>query len=285
MDRPSSGTPAYEPTSTIEDEKDVHFIYQSEVTFTSKFIHTKFSHLVSHLKQNLKSFDQKLLLSAFHKLVANTSHLQPIPLLTTSIIESLDDADIEEVFDRFTFLWSWNDHSILKAVLGACNCQDGMKMLDDFKLQIDTNQPIESFPIPTPSMKMAPSSSSSFTVLSIRVEYDEDDPVTLQYVNDVAAVMKEMFGISSHALLLLAARASPLMFYWMIPKSIVSLISTEVNKHSGYLKENRFLEIAIYPNTILFATDHLTNGSFALLSIGLQVSTLVLCIANKYVFL
>ena len=122
---------------------------------------------------------------------------------------------------------------------------------------------------------MAPSSSSAFTVLSIRVEYDKDDPVPLQYVNDVATIMKETFGISSHALLLLAARPNPLMFYWMIPKSIVSLISTGVNKHSDYLKENRFLEIAIYPNTILFATDHLTNGSFALLSIGLQVSTFV----------
>ena len=273
--RPSSGTPAYEPTSTKEGERDVRFIYQSEVTITSKFIHTNFSHLVSHMKQNLKSFDQNLLLSAFNKLVANTSHRQPIPLFTTSFLKSLDDAGTEENFDKFTFLWSWNDHSILEALLEACNCQDGMKMLDDFKLQIDTNQPMESFPIPPPSMKMAPSSSSSFTVLSIRVEYDEDEQVPLQYVNDVATIVKETFEISSHALLLLAARPNPLMFYWMIPKSIVSLISTGVNKHSDYLTENRFLEIAIYPNTILFATDHLTNGSFALLSIGLQVSTFV----------
>ena len=153
IDKPSSGTPAYEPTSTKEDERDVCFIYKSEVTINSKFIHTKFSYLVSHLKQNLKSFDQKLLLSAFDKLVANTSHLQPIPLFTTNFLESLGDAGIEEIFNRFTFLWSWNDHSILEALLEACNCQDGMKMLNDFKLQIDTNQPIELFPIPPPSIK------------------------------------------------------------------------------------------------------------------------------------
>jgi len=275
MDRQSSGTLAYEPTSTTEDDKDAHFIYQFEVTITSKFIHTKFSHLVSHLKQNLKSFDQKLLLSGFNELVANTSPIQAIPLLTTGYLKNLDDAGIEEIFNRFTFLWSWNDHSILKALLGACDCQDGMKMLDDFKLQIDANQPMELFPIPPPSMKMAPSPSSAFTVLSVRVEYNKDEPVPLQYVNDVATIMKKMFGISSHGLLLLAAQTIPLMFYWMIPKSIVSLVITGVNKYSDYLKENRFLEIAIYPNTILFATDHLTNGSFALLSIGLQVSTFV----------
>ena len=225
------------------------------------------------MKQKLKNKDPKGFLTACNKLTANASHLKTIPLVASDYLEDLDDACIEEIFNRFAFLWRWNDHSILRALLEACSCQDSIKMLDDFESQIDATQPLELFPIYPPSMKMAPSFSSVFTVLSIRGEYDRDEPVPLQYVHDVAAIMIEKFNISSHALQLLAARSNPLMLYWMIPKSIVPLISEGVNEHLDFLKENRLSEIAIYPNTILFVTNNLSHGSFALLSTQPQVAS------------
>ena len=204
MDRQSSGTP-YEPTSIEEDDTGISPVYQPEVFLAAKKVHIKFLKIVAQLKQMLKDCDPKCLLTTCNKLTANASHLEAIPLLGADYLEDLDDADIEEIFNRLAFLWTWNNHSILRALLETCDCQNGLKMLDDFKSQIDTDQPLELFPIPPPSMKMAPSLSSAFTVLSIRGEYDRDEPVPLQYIHDVATIITEKFGISSHALQLLAA--------------------------------------------------------------------------------
>ena len=283
MDRQSSGTAPYEPTSSGEDNTDLGPAYQPEVFLAAKRAHIKFLQLVDELKQMLKDCvsDPKCLLTMCNELTASASgHFKTIPLLGADYLQDLDNADIEKIFNRLAFLWTWNNHSILRVLLETCDCQDGIKMLDDFESQIDAKQPMELFPIPPPSMKMAPSLSSSFTVLSIRGEYDRDEPVPLQYINDVATIMTEKFGISSHALQLLAARANPLMLYWMIPKSIIPLISRGVNEHLDFFKEKRFLEIAIYPNTVLFATDNLSHGSFALLSVQSQVRKL--CILQLY---
>ena len=262
MDKQSSITPAIGE----EDDANIGLFYQPEVFLVAKTVHIRFVNLLVQLKQELKGCDH-------HKFLDIVGQLTFLP---SDYLEDLRNACTEEVFDRVGFLWSWNDHSILRAVLEATNCQRGIEMLDKFESQIDATQPMELFPIPPPSIKMAPFPSSAFTVLSVRVEYNKDEPVPLQYVNDVATIMNEKFEITSHALQLLAARTNPLMLYWMIPKSIVPLVNKGVNEHSNFFKENGFSEIALFPSTILYATDHLTNGSFALLSIQQQVSKNIL---------
>ena len=264
----SSGT-----LSQSEDGGDIAPVYQPEVFLAAKTVHIRYLNLVTQLRKNLKISDPKCFLAACNKLSASASHLKPVPLLEIGYLQKdLDDASTEEIFNRLTILSTWNNCSILRALLETCDdCPDGIKMLNDFESQIDATQPMELFLIPPPSMKMAPSLFSPFTVLSIRGEYDQDEPVPLQYVNDVATIMTEKFGISSHALQLLAARANPLMLYWMIPKSIIPFISEGVNEHLDFLKENGLSEIATYPNNILFVADDLSYGSFAFLSAQPQV--------------
>ena len=263
IDEQSSGTSS-QPTSSGIDQDDI--VIAPEVFVAAKTIHTGFLELISQLQQELKKYNSESFLAACYELTASANHFKAIRLIPSECLEDLGNSDIEEIFNRLSFLWSWNSHSILRALLEACNFQDAIKILDDFESKIDANQPIELFPIPLPSVKMAPSLSSPYTVLSIRHEYDQDELTSLQYVNDVAAVMVEKFGISSHALQLLAARATPLMLYWTIPKSVVPLISKGVNRHLKFLKENGFSEIGIYPNTVLFVTDNLNSGLFSLLS-------------------
>ena len=242
-DEQSSGTSS-QPTRSDQDD----IVITPEVFVTAKTVHIDFLKLVSKFQQELQDYDPESFLAACSKLTASASHVKAIPLIPSDYLENLGNSDIEGIFTRLAFLWTWNNHSILRALLEACDCQEGIKMLDDFDAKIDTNQPIELFPIPPPSMKMSPSLSSAYTVLSIRHEYDQNKLTSLQYVNDVAAVMIEKFDISSHALQLIAARATPLMLYWMIPKSFVPQISKAVSRHSKFLEENRFLEIGIYRN-------------------------------------
>ena len=274
-DAQSSSTPS-QPTSSEEDNTDISPVYQPEVFLAAKTVHIRFLNIVTQLKQELKHCDPQTFIETLSKLSASAKTVSHLVLLPSDYLKDFNNANSEEPANKFAFLWKWNNHTVLRALVEACNCQDGIKMLDDFKSQINTTQPMELFPIPPPSMKMAPSLSSPFTVLSIRGEYDRDEPVPLQYVNDVATIMTEKFGISSHALQLLAARANPLMLYWMIPKSIIPLISRGVNEHLDFLKEKGFSEIAIYPNTILLTSDHLSHGSFALLNTQSPVSIFLL---------
>ena len=259
-------------------------VYQPEVFLAAKAVHIKFFNLIIQLKPKLRECDSQCFLEALNKLTASSkaaTQQKTIPLFSPTYLEDLNNNSSEEILSRLSFLWTWNDHSILRALLEACNCQDGIKMLDEFERQIDTNQPMELFPIPPPSVKMAPSLSSAYTVLSIRCDYDRNELASLQYVNGVAEIMIEKFDFSQHSLQLLATRANPLMLYWMIPKCVVPLVSKGVKEHLDFLKEKGFSEIAIYPNTILFAVDNLTHGSFALLSSKPRVRCL--CIQYAYI--
>ena len=242
--------------------------------FAAKTVHLRFLNLVSQLKRKLKDYDSRNFLEIFNKFSA--SNLKAIPLVPSEYLEDLDDADTGKIFGRLSFLWTWNDHSILRALLEACNCQDGIKMLDEFERQIDTNQPMELFPIPPPSVKMVPSSSSAYTVLFVRRKHDKGEMVPLYYVTDIVTIMVEKFGISPHALQLLAGQANnPLTLYWVILKSVVPLIRSGVNEHLNFLKENKFSDIVVYPNTVLFAADNLNLGSYTMLGgqPHLEVST------------
>ena len=244
--------------------------------FAAKTVHIRFLKLVSQLKRKLKGYDSHNLLEFCNKLTASASHLKAIPLVSSEYLEDFDDADTGKIFGRLSFLWTWNDHSILRALLEACNCQDGIKMLDEFESQIDTSQPMELFPIPPPSTKMAPSSSSAYTVLFIRRKHDQGELVPLYYITDIVTIMVQKFGISLHALQLLAGQANnPLTLYWVILKSVVPLIHSGVNEHLNFLKDNKFSDIVVYPSTVLFATDNLNLGSYAMLGgqPHLEVST------------
>ena len=214
------------------------------------------------MKQKLKDYDPQQFLGACSQLSANVSP-EPVPVIPFEYLKDLNDADTEDIFNRLTFLWTWNNHSILRALLEACDCQDGVKMLDAFTSEIDSNLSMELYPIPSPSKKMVPSPSSSYTVLFIRRNYDLDGPISLRYINDTAAIMLERFGVSSHALQLLAGLANPLTLYWVILKSIMPLIRIRINKHINFFEENQFTEIIIYPSTVLFSTNNLNLGPYS----------------------
>ena len=246
-----------------ESDEEISITCQPKVFFAAKTVHIRFLNLASQLKHKLKDHDPQNFLEACYKLTAG---VKTIPLVPSEYLEDLGDADTSKIFSRLSFLWTWNDHSILRVLLEACDCQDGIKMLDEFESQIDTSQPMELFPIPSPSAKMAPSSSSAYTVLFIRRKHDHGELVPLHCISDIVTIMVEKFGISLHALQLLAGQANnPLILYWVILKTVVPVIHSGINEHLNFLKENMFTDIVIYPSTVLFATDNLNLGPYTML--------------------
>ena len=235
----------------------------SKIIVAAKTIHIKFLYFIIQIKKILQKCDKQVFLEACNKLYAYYSQSKVESLLPSDIFSSIDTTEV--ILNRLSFLWSWHNCSVIRTLLEACNCKDGLTLLDEFESQIDLNQPIELFPIPRLSSKMTPSSSSSYTVLSIRSELYQDQKAPLRYTREIAAILKKTFGISEHALQLLAVELTPLTMYWMIPKSIVTFISREIHKYADILRYTGLLEISAYPSVILFPEVNWSLRSFGML--------------------
>ena len=247
---------------TTDSDKDEEVSdLPSEMIVAAKSVQMKFLSTIVQLNKILKNCDSQLFLKACSKLYAYVSDLKAEPLILSKHIVNLHK--MEDILNRLSFLWSWHNYSVLKTLLKACNCQEGLTVLDEFESQIDLNLPMELFPIPRLSPKMVPSSSNAYTILSIKTKQYENQQVPLQYITEVTAILGKMFGLTQHALQLLAVQFTPLVMHWIIPNSIVSLINREIHRQTNALECSQFLEITTYPNIILFSRG---NWSFSLLN-------------------
>ena len=243
----------------------------------AKTVLIKFLSIMVQVNRLLQEYDKQIFLEACSNLHAYSSDSHVEPLFPSHYISNI--TTIQEVLTKLSFLWSWHNCSVLRALLTACNCHDGLTLLDDFEAQIDDNQPIELFPIPRLSSKMAPSSSSAYTILSIRSEHYQNQQAPLKHTREVATILVEVFGISHYALQLLAVQLTPLMMYWMVPKSVISLINKKIHKHMNVLRSVGFSEIAAYPSITLFPERNWSLRSFAMLSDHPQVAEVSLCVS------
>ena len=84
--------------------------------------------------------------------------------------------------------------------------------------------------------------------MAVRCE-EQLSSLSLQKIAVVKSLLIDIFGVSKHAFVLLAvANHSSAMFFWLIPRNIVSIITSAVQKHLNLLHERGLLEAAIYPN-------------------------------------
>ena len=143
---------------------------------------------------------------------------------------------------------SWYDHSILRELVGASDCPESIKLLDEFDSRIDVTLPIASYPLSPPSHLMVPDESSSHTVMAVRCD-QQLSSLSLQKIAIVKSLLIDVSGVSKHAFVLLAvANHSSAMFFWLIPRNIASIMTRAVQRNSNFLNKRGLLEVAIYPN-------------------------------------
>ena len=154
---------------------------------------------------------------------------------------------------------NWYDHSILRWLLQACNCSEGLRLLDEFEAQINLTLPIKDYPLPLyQSSYMTPDVSSTHTVLAVRCE-QQLSSLSLQHIGKVKLTILQAFDITEHACILLTAtNYTSAVLYWLIPQSIVFVIYSKVQDHSIHLYDNKILEVAVYPN-FAFSTGNVNR--------------------------
>jgi len=214
-----------------------------------------FFNLIDHIKSLLSSIDPSNLIEKFKGVMASDIH--GIKLFD-------DEIDIFSKLNSPVLLLSyrstWSDHSIAKVLVSSCD--EAVKLLDEFdsRLELNLSQSISFFPIPPFSSDMIPLDNSTHTILAIR--YDQElYKCTLQCVFDVRSLMVEKFEITQHCLQLLAVRNDPTIFYWTIPKCVVSFVSSKVQEHSECFYLHGILEILVHSEPLPLTSDDAKIGS------------------------
>ena len=130
---------------------------------------------------------------------------------------------------------TWLDHSILKELVAASGSEDAQQLLNLFNSKVNSyyNQPIMSFPILSPTQLMIPLDNSEYTVLAMKIfPPTQDDAsqsvIILQDVMDIKLTMKHKWKMDGHEIQLVAVHAKFKILYWMIPKSTVEVVTSNL---------------------------------------------------------
>ena len=138
------------------------------------------------------------------------SDIERISLFSAHLIDKLSGYNTAGILVMLSPLFTWSNHSILRALVSCCS--EAIQLLDEFDSKVDPLQPVTSFPIPCLSSDMMPSDTSTYyTIMAIRCEVKSYES-SLQYVHDVQSLITGKCGITQHCLQMLAVRNNPTIF-------------------------------------------------------------------------
>ena len=207
-------------------------------------VHTVFFQVSDSVVELVRSSNVEELVDVCENLMASDKHA--VKFFSDNQMKSLKMCDSSHLLlQTLSSFFTWSNHSVLRVLAGRCS--EAMNILDNFICSVDFFEFIVSYPIPTFSLNMIPVDSSTHTILAIVCKQELYES-TLQDVYDMESVMMEKCDITLHCLQLLAIRNNPTIFYWTIPKCVVSIINSNVPLHSEYLQSRGILEVLVHPN-------------------------------------
>ena len=232
--------------------------------FKPSSVQAEFLDMKIQLEQMLQASSSQKVYEQCESLMA--SHEHEIALFSTDYLSSLKECnEIPVILQRLSPYFNWSDHSVLHALVQACNNPEATLLLQQFDSQVDLSLPITEYPVPQPVPSMAPYETSAQTVLAVKLN-TELSKFSVQQVITMRCLIQKKFEIAEHSLQLMAAKTnSSTILYWMIPKCITHLISSKIMQDSS-LHGDRVQEICVYPGTIFIRADILKLGSLSFLN-------------------
>ena len=222
----------------------------SESTKLTPNVHCLYLQLLDSLSKLLGSCDPKVLIEKCINLMASDVH--KISLFSTEFLEDLSECGTTiEMIRNLLVYSSWCDLSLVDKLVEICDCSKGSELLETFRNQFTFVKTREDYTCPTPCYLMAPSRSSTYTVMATRC-------TSIQSINTIKLLITVQFEITDLSCLLLAEIDDPVILYWLIPNTVVYLITTKVHQISQHLLQNGISEVAVYPS---FTSGCINYGS------------------------
>jgi len=257
-------------------------LHSSFKHFIQMSINIEFFNVNDRLQHILGSYNTKAMLEKCTNIMA--SEKNNIPLFSSDQLQQFGVyKQAPALIQALTPYFNWSNHSVLREVINSCNNPIALNLIDQFDSQIDLSLPVTDYPIPQPFPNMIPLNTSSNTVLAVKLTA-EVQKIPLQRVFDIQHLLQEQFQLSSHVFQLLAVN-STLILYWMIPKSVVSVITANIAQQRGFLHHNGILELSIYPGLIYATSNAVRVGPLSFLNhyVDLEVLYIVLWYECHYV--
>ena len=233
------------PRSPLAKRRSSFSQLQCHKYLRPSMVETVFQYTVRHVTELLSHCDPNLLIKWCENMMASDTH--GIKLFTTNFLNDIRQPRMAaSVLKMLSHYWTWSNHSVLTVL--AQFSKLALDMLEEFGSRLNTTLPITDYPITSLAASMFPYDSSFYTVLIF--ECDQKLKHSLQLVYDMQSVITENCDITQHTLLLLAVSSNPTLLYWMIPKSVSTIINTKVLQCHQLLFSKGVMKIFIYPNTL-----------------------------------
>jgi len=211
--------------------------------FKPSMVNSDFIKLTDRLNGIMQSCDLKKIVDICSSLMASDIH--KITVFPPEFLNNLHKCNYTpSVVKILSSFWTWSDHSVLRTILELD--ETALKLLDEYDSHLDPSHQIVSYPLPPPVACMTPCDGSTHTVLAIKCSRHYHQCL-LEHVFSVRSLLIDKCDITSHSLQLLATKSSSTVMYWMIPKSVINLISAKTLEYSSYFNSQDIMEINIYP--------------------------------------
>ena len=235
----------------------------SQKRFWSTVIVANFLDMKMQLQQILQTSNPQIILEQCKSLMA--SHDHDIVLFSNEYLRSLKQCSLApEILQKLSPFFRWSNHSVLTAVVEACNNPEATMLLQQFDSQLNLSLPITEYPVPQPYPSMAPYDTSTETVLAVKLN-TELSRFSLQQFFELQCLIRKHFQITEHSMQLMAAKSSLGILYWMVPKCIAHLINSKIMQDPG-VHGSRVQELSIWPGTLFVNVSSLQLGSLSFLS-------------------
>ena len=237
--------------------------------FNPSSVNAKFLDMKMQLENMLKASNSQNIYEQCKSMMA--SHDHNIALFSKEFLDSLKECNLaSQILQRLSGFITWSDHSLLSVVVIASDNAEAAEILQQFDAQVDLSLPITEYPVPQPIPSMAPYNMSTQTVLAVKLN-TKLTMFSLQQVLELRCLIQKNFQITKHSLILMAAKSSLNILYWVIPKCVSHLINSKIMQDVN-LHESRIEEISIYPGTLFVSASTLKLGSLSFLT---QINQLV----------
>ena len=190
-------------------------------------VNIHYLYLMDAVYKLLESYDPSLLVGSCARLMASDTH--NITLFNSKTSHQLNEYDDMFIFKILMCYSSWYDYSVVKKLLEMCECFEGLKLLEQFESKIDFSLPITHFPICVPSFLMMPSETSDFAVMNIYC-VQEHSLLPLNYIREVKSLISKISDLNDTCCQFIAKRDNPVILFWLVPRNVVSHISTKVQE-------------------------------------------------------
>ena len=223
-------------------------------------INIQYLHLIDGLCKLMESCDPAVFIDKCASLMASDNH--NIALFSYVLLKDFREYDNVSVILRYLMCYfTWYDLSVVQKLLEICDYPDCLKLLEEFKQQIEVTKPITEYPICNPNPLMIPSDTSPFTVMATQCEANYS-PLSFKHVEAVKSLITKTCEITSISCQFLTNDLQ--VFYWLIPKTIVPLMASKVQHNCSHLQKSGIMELSIYPTSVFFTGGNKSLSLFAI---------------------